>query len=174
MNIDKKYDEIVETLEKDERYLNKLAPDQLKWLADKLNNNLGTGELDKILCVVINTQTNSDQLATGLIKQFTFDHNPDSLIFLLNATRKHVITALAKKGKRPGMDYINILSTLLKHKNHEVVEWSLRTIDELGGQGIILKKDIESIKTSIFSLGNRHKRSITGLRTMLLRKWNHG
>ncbi|GEM_PF-1608524 len=99
------------------------------------------------------------------------DLEPDLLIFLLNVSRKHIVTARFKDGQRLDFPFLEALQKLLYHKDPEVVEWVLRTIEECGTQGVYFLKDMDKIKPSVFKMVNKHFRAIREIIAMLERRW---
>jgi len=71
------------------------------------------------------------------------------------------------------MRYIEILRTFLNSNNHELVEWSLRTIDQIGPQGRLLQKEIAQNKMKLKSLINPRAKAITQLVEMFEKRWSH-
>ena len=61
---------------------------------------------------------------------------------------------------------------LLKHQDPEVVEWTLRTIESLGHQSIMLKEDVLKARPGITALFNKHKKNSQDLVDFLIKRWS--
>ena len=76
--------------------------------------------------------------------------NPEILIFTLSAFRKHVIEFYQKRGERIPQEILENLGPPLKHPNLEVLEWTLRTLELLGGQGLRFKESLLQRRPTLF------------------------
>jgi len=175
MNLDEKYLEVLAALERGDRYQKPLSPDDILYLKNKLEEftQLDSKKLNKILCIMTNTATFIQDLEPKLIKIIQAQQTrPESIIYTLNCARKHIIAAQFRQGKRLSADFLDSLMGLLTHHDPEVVEWTLRTIDECGSQAILFRAKLKEIRPSIFKLFNRHQRAILEIIEHLERKWS--
>lgn len=174
MNIEDRYQQIIEKLKLGHRFLEPLANENLQFLESEMLKSLETEDwssLEKILCVLDHTVTNSPALKNSIIKVLDCN-NDESIIYGLNVAKKHVIEGNFKLGKRLEFDFMETLIKLLKHSNPEVVEWTVRTMEECGSQGIFFKKDLVALKPKgiIF---NKHKKATKQIIEMLEKRWSH-
>lgn len=130
------------------------------------------GYLADILFLLDHSTITDRRFEPGLIsilKRHELDK--DILIFALNASRKHIITARFKSGTRLDYTFLEPMQRLLYHPEPEVVEWVLRTIEECGNQGVYFLKDLDKIKPSPFKLFNKHYRAVREIIALLERRW---
>ncbi len=127
----------------------------------------------KDILFLLEHSTQSDRrFETGLITLLNrHDLEPDIIIFTLNSARKHIITARFKNGQRLDFPFLESLQKLIYHRNPEVVEWVLRTIEECGNQGVYFLKDLDKIKPSPLKMFNKHYRAIREIIALLERRW---
>ncbi len=168
--IDQKYSQIIDSLKKGHRFLDKLGDDEILILKENLESTKDAELLKKIFCIIDNTQTRTTEFSKGIIKILNEVHPTDIYIYALEASRKHVLEANFIKGHRLDLDSLNTFKSLLTHESPEVVEWTLRVIDEMGGQGIYFKSTFEQIKPKI-TLFNKHKRHVKMIINMLEKRW---
>jgi hypothetical protein len=173
MDIQQRYDDIVQRLQKGIRVLDKLQSEEVAFLKNALAENKDNEEeLKKLLCITENTRTFAGNLEPELVALLN-NHNlsTDVLIYTLNASRKHSIAAKMKEGNRLSSDFLMALVKLLSHQDPEVVEWTLRVIDETGPQQVFFYKTIKEIKPSFSWIFNKHKRNIVQLVDMFHKRW---
>ncbi|MFT6070494.1 MAG: hypothetical protein ACJAT2_003176 [Bacteriovoracaceae bacterium] len=170
MNIEKLYDEIIDDLKQGKRGLRKLTASQIEGLI----NNWNRDQLKLILCILDHSIEDLVCFDEPLIKAILEETEPELLIFLLGAAQKHSIAARAKDGFPPSSDFLNALKYVLASpliKNPEVLEWTLRTIEQLGMKSILFKKQILELKPGLGSLFNQHKKSSRQLIEHLEKRW---
>lgn len=175
MNIDELYQKTIESLEKGERALNRFTKDELGQLVEQLEaelKNQDTARLEKILCLVDHTATDDGRFGPAIREALSKNLAPRLLVFALNCARKHVIQAKFKRGHRLDGEFLIILQKLLHSKEPEVVEWTLRTIEECGNQGVFFLRDLDKIKPAPWKWFNPHQRAVREIITMLERRWS--
>jgi hypothetical protein len=172
--ISQKYREIMQALERGDRYQKPLLPDECEFIRSKLQEvkNLSHTELDQILCIATNTATFIPNIENALNTILREIKNNSSLVYALNCSRRQIIAAQFRQGRRLSADFLDGLMLLLDHKDPEIVEWTLRTIEECGSQAIYFRAKLKTIRPSIFKLFNRHQRAILELIEYLERKWS--
>ena len=113
----------------------------------------------------------SAELNEQFIKTFEKVRNQDLLIYALAASQKHVIGESLKTGTMISAEYFEKLKELLKSKNPEVVEWTLRTIESMGPLSLRLVSDVRSVKFGIFKFLNQHQKSSSQLISLMEKQW---
>ncbi len=176
MNIDERYESVISRLKKGSRVLDKLSPTEITFLKNALiQNKKNPSILVKVICLIENTRTLTTEFEPELIallKEPTVDGNIK--IYLLNACRKHSIDARIKSGERLSADFLMCLKDLLLHPSPEVLEWTLRVIDECGPQGVFFYKEIKKIRPKFLWIFNKHLRASVQLIDMFHRRWAGG
>jgi hypothetical protein len=168
--IEEKYAQIITVLKKGHRYQKKLTENEIDSLNQALKNTNEPKQLEKIFCIIDNTQTRSLKFSKPILDILNSDHSSNILVFALEASRKHVLEANFTKGNRLDLNTLDTFKGLLSHTDPEVVEWTLRVIDEMGGQGIYFKSIFDTIKPKL-ALFNNHKKNIKMIITMLEKRW---
>ena len=175
MNIEELYQKTIQSLEKGERALNRFTKDELGELVVLLEQELrseNTEQLEKILCLVDHTATDDGRFEPVIIQALGSDLPPRLIVFALNCARKHILQAYFKRGNRLQFDFLSTLQKLLHSKSPEVVEWTLRTIEECGNQGVFFLKDLDKIKPAPWKWFNPHQRAVREIITLLERRWS--
>jgi hypothetical protein len=175
MDIDQSYQKIIQGLELGARSLTRFNRDELNELRDRLKVELekkNSPELEKLLCLIDHSSVDDPQFEPLIIEALNQDLPPRLLVFALNCSRKHVIQARFKKGHRLEFDFLETLKKLLFSPSPEVVEWTLRTIEECGNQGIYFLKEFDKIKPPFWKWFNAHQRAVLEIITMLERRWS--
>jgi hypothetical protein len=170
MNIESLYNEIIEELKRGGRGLRKLSPDQIEGLIKNWNRD----QLKLILCILDHSIENLACFDESIIKSLHEETEPELLIFLLGAAQKHSIAARAYDGFPPSSDFIKAIKYLLNspHINKpEVLEWTLRIIEQMGMKSILFKKEIIKLRPGLGSLFNQHKKSSKQLIELLEKRW---
>lgn len=175
MDIKKTYQGILEGLKIGGRGQVKLSSDESKELHLALKEALGnksSKELEEILCILGHDQNYSPEFTPDLIKILEQDFSKEIMVYTLSALVRHDIQANQRQGQRVKEETLKVLQKLLDHAEPEVVEWVLRTIDEMGSQGIFYWQKLKEIKPHRLSgLINKHKRNVVEIIEMLERKW---
>lgn len=169
INLDSYYQHILSELEKGHRGLVLFSPEELAELTNLLHQEK---ELKKVLCLVEFSSKFHPPFEEKLIKILRGKHDGEIIIHALNASRKHIIDARFNKGNRLEFPFLEALQNLLYHSDPEIVEWTLRTIEASGPQGIYFQKEFAKIKPPVWKLFNPHQRAILEIITLLERRWN--
>lgn len=172
MNIEEIYQGILQDLSAGGRALRRYTPSELKDLETALQETTNDIELKKVICLVEHSMTFYPGFAAPLLE--ILKNNPDTeiLVFALNGARKHIVAYHQQQGKRLEYPFLEVLKNLLYSKHPEVVEWTLRTIEEIGAQGIFFKKELNNIKPPPWKWFNEHNRSIREIIAMLEMRWS--
>lgn len=171
MGIEDLYQKILVNIESGGRGLRRFTPAELVEIEAAFALNPNHQELEKLLCLVEHSASLHapfEKIILQLMQQDLPDH---LIIFSLNCARKHIMQARAQKGHRLDYDFLEILKKLLYSKNPEVVEWTLRTIEECGNQGVYFLKEFDKIKPPPWKWFNAHQRAVREIITMLERRW---
>lgn len=174
MNLENEFNSVIEKLRNNERPLLKFTPIQFEEL-----NNLWTvfletknyTELFKVFCILDNTQNYSDIFSKNIYETFKISQDSQTLIYNLSAASKHIIAFNHKQGNRAPHDLVMVLKDLLSNRDPEVLEWTLRTIDQLGSQAIFLKDDIMKSRPGILAIFDKHKKASKQIIEMLEKRW---
>jgi hypothetical protein len=67
--------------------------------------------------------------------------------------------------------YFDLLKKLLKNKNPEVLEWTLRTIDSMGPMSLRLKKEVLEARPGLMKFFNQHQKSSSQIIELLEKQW---
>jgi hypothetical protein len=168
MNLDERYQSIMKAIEEGHRGLTRFTKDETEELERFL---LEKKELEKTLCLIEHSMMPHQGFEKGIISVLNSETPDHLIVFALNAARKHVLQARFNKGNRLEFDFLETLKRLLHHKNPEVVEWTLRTIEECGNQGVYFLREFDKIKPGPWKWFNAHQRAVRELITLLERRW---
>lgn len=173
IDLDSHYQHILSELEKGHRGLVQFSSEELEELTQLLKNQESSKEnLVKTLCLVEFSAKMHAPFEEGLITILNHAQENEIIVHALNASRKHIIEARFQKGNRLEFDFLEALKKLLHHSDPEVVEWTLRTIEACGPQGIYFQREFVSIKPPVWKLFNSHQRAVLEIITLLERRWN--
>lgn len=169
MDLQARYEEVLRALAQGGRGLQKFTAAE----AEELVHGLGThpDQAVPLLCLLAHSAYPLRSAEGALLKFLSEGQDPAQLVMALNAARKHVIQGRFKDGDRLTPEFLDCLSKLLRHSDPEVVEWTLRTVEECGAQSILLKPAVLKLRPSIFSLWRASSRTILELVTLLERRW---
>jgi hypothetical protein len=174
MNLEEIYQNILEGLKLGHRSLKKFSPDELAELNGIYQQTLQTDplKLEKILCIIEHSSSLYAPFEKTILETLALDL-PDHLrIFALNCARKHIIQERFKRGQRLHYDFLEALKKLLHSSSPEVVEWTLRTIEECGNQGVYFLKEFDKIKPAPWKWFNPHYRAVREIIALLERRWS--
>lgn len=174
MNLEQTYQTIIDGLKSGGRGSVKLTKDDIAYLQGQLKSysELTSDKINQILCVLGHDQGFHKELVPELLNLIKNLKNNESLVFALSAFSRHGIAARLRDGERMDMETLKMLETLLLHSSCEVVEWVLRTIDEMGSQGRYFLPVLQKIKPgSIASLLDKHKKNSKEIIEMLEKRW---
>lgn len=175
MDLNTEFEKVIEKLKKHERPLTKFTDEefqQLNAIWTTLLEERKYEELPKLYCLLDNTQNFSNVFTQNIYQTFKLVQDSELIIFNLSAASKHIISFHHKKGERVPFELIEVLKGLLSHKDPEVLEWALRTIEQLGSQAIFLKDDIINSKPGILSLFDKHRKASKQIIEMLEKRWS--
>ncbi len=128
-------------------------------------------ELDALMCVLEHARHPHKQFEELFFSTLENEVPPKQIIFTLAASWKHLLERWARAGDRVPPRYLEVLRQLLKHKDFEVREWTLRTLDQVGPQGRLLMADIRAANTSWSKFFNPHAKAIAQLVEMFEKRW---
>ncbi len=180
MNYKELYQDTIQKLKRGERPLIKLTQeliDELKseWHKAISGDSIDEVALKQILCILDNTQNMSAQFNEHffmtLEKLNAKLKDGDLLIYTLSASQKHIVGEALKSGVMISEVYFIHLKTLLKNKNPEVQEWTLRTIESMGPLSMRLKKEVLDAKPGFIKLFNQHLNSSSQIIELLEKQW---
>ncbi|MBH47695.1 MAG: hypothetical protein CME71_05955 [Halobacteriovorax sp.] len=154
-------------LQFNEKLLNEITD---KW-TNALENSLHS-DIDAIMCVLEHARHPSPLFDDLFFLTLEKDLPKNQLIFTLGASWKHMLGRWSRAGDRLPMRYLEILRKFLNHPELELREWSLRTIDQVGPQGQLLKADIQAAKVGWRGLFNPHAKAVAQLAEMLEKRWS--
>lgn len=177
MDIESRYQKVLEELSLGHRGLQNYDAQEKEFLEMQLSSGLADKDwsrLEKLLCLIEHASANHPPFEAELIKALNSDL-PDRLkVFVLNAARKHILNARLQRGQRLTFDFLEALRHLLHSKSPEVVEWTLRTIEECGNQGVYFLREFDKIKPPPWKWFNAHNRAVIEIITLLERRWRRG
>ena len=176
MNYHELYIQIIERLKKSERPQIKLTPELIaelktEWHKAMAGSNIDQLALTKILCILDNTQNYTSELNDLFLKTFEKIRDQELLIYTLAASQKHVVSECLRTGNMIPAFYFDQLRALLKNKNPEVLEWTLRTIESMGPLSMRLKKEVRESKPNFLKLLNTHHKSASQIIELLENQW---
>ena len=147
MNVEECYQEILKKLKSGMRPLVEPSPVEIDFLAGEgMTRIIAKQNLLPILAIINHTRREHSQFENLIIKILQEARNSEVLVFALTAFQKHIIVRHQKRGERIKFKNLKILKTLLQHHHPQVVEWTLRTIEQLGMQATIFKNDLHKIR----------------------------
>jgi hypothetical protein len=174
MNIDEIYEKLIKNLGLGHRALMRFSKDELEILNLELLSQ-SEHHLEKVLTILIHLATPQNLFEENLLKILKINLSAKICIFSLNASRKHVIEARKIKGQRLDFEFLEILKFKLYDSNPEIVEWTLRTIEESGSQGVYFLQELDKIKPPPWKWFNKHHRAVREIIALLERRWSpHG
>ena len=159
MNIEKKYQEVIELLKKGKRPLLPLSDKEREHLNNfwtQVNEEKQFTRLLELLCILDNTKELDLRFKKNIYNSLKNCDDPEILVLILGVSRRQIIDATKRRSERLDFEFLEILKTLLSSKSLEVLEWSLRIIESIGTQSIILKDEIIKNKPSFIKSFNSH------------------
>lgn len=176
MNYQELYTQTIEKLKRNERPLIRLTPElitELKsaWHKAIEGDLIDEAALTKILCILDNTQNYTSELNEYFFGTFKKIKNHELIIYVLAASQKHVVNESLRTGVMIPAVYFDHLRELLKNKNPEVLEWTLRTIESMGPLSMRLKQEVREVKPSFLKLFNTHQKSAIQIIDLLEQQW---
>ncbi len=173
MDIEETYQKILKEIELGHRGLVRLSSDEIDELNTVLADSISNpGKLEKVLCVIEHASNFSNKFEPNLLRVLNSPIQDNLVVFTLNCARKHIIEARFTRGLRLEFSFLDALNKYLHHKNPEVVEWTLRTIEACGNQGVYFLKEFDKIKPPPWKWFNSHQRAVREIITLLERRWS--
>lgn len=171
MEIDRAYLHVLAEIEKGHRGLVRFTADELEVLEQELRGR-DLPRLEKVLCLIDHSAVPHLGFEAELIALLKAELPAQLKVFVLNCVRKHVLQARGQKGQRLTFDFLEALKALLFAKDPMVVEWTLRTIEECGSQGVYFLREFDKIKPAPWKWFNEHQRAVREIIAMLERRWS--
>ncbi|MCP4913106.1 MAG: hypothetical protein GY909_08300 [Oligoflexia bacterium] len=172
LDIPSLYQETIESLKKGHRVQHQFTDEQFQILKDFWEENSDDkSKTQQVLCLLDFSQTTSHLFSKIIEKSFKEENDEETIVFILNVFRKHEVERSQKTGNRIHGDLLMALKELLLRSKGEALEWTLRTIEELGHQSIFFKNEILSKKPSWFSCYNEHNKASRQIIELLERRW---
>ena len=175
MDIESHYQKILNHLGQGSRALIRFKPNEVEEISiqfqKELNQNDPTG-IEKVLCLMDHSACDFSAWEPLILRALNSPLPSRLIIFALNCARKHILQARFKRGHRLDFEFLETLRKLLFSTDPEVVEWTLRTIEECGNQGVFFLKEFDKIKPPPWKWFNAHHRAVREIITMLERRWS--
>ncbi len=170
LDLKRKYAQILEAHSKEGRGLVGLSAAELAALKEQLSDS--QLELNyQALFILAHSTSTFREMEEILLAQFSKSLPEKNSVWLLNASRKHIIQARFKDGDRLTHEYLEALKLYLYSAHGSVKEWTLRTIEECGAQTIVFRRDLAKIKPRMWSLWKEQNRTILELIVFIERRW---
>ncbi len=172
MNIEALYQDILEQLKEGKRPMLELSQNEIDTLVQEWERRCHSPEnLRPLLAIFDHCRKEHQEFQALLIKTLQSVQDSETLIFTLSAFQKHVIEFYQKRGLRFPMKILESFKTLLQHQNFEVLEWTLRTIEQLGPQGIVLKESLIMRKPGFLQGLRPQQKIIKQLIEIIFQNW---
>ena len=141
MDIPSLYKQVIEHLKQGQRPNLAFSPQEIDELVEKWRRNKDDPVfLKSWLAIIGHCQRDHLEFEEPLIKTLEITDHPNLIIFTLSALQKHIIGHYHKHGERIPQKVIKVLKNVLTHPDREVLEWLIKTIEEMGPQGIVFKE----------------------------------
>jgi len=167
MDIEARYQQIIEQIAQGHRALVRFDSKELEQLVELLEQNPSR----QVLCLVEHSAGLHPPFEMGLLKFLTTSNDTELLIFALNCARRHIIQSRQQRGIRLSYEFLESLKHLLHSRSPELVEWTLRTIEECSNQGVYFLREFDKLKPPPWKWFNRHHRATRELIELLERRW---
>jgi hypothetical protein len=175
INIDETYQKILGDLEQGHRGLVRFSVQDLEELEEKFKNYLAEknfAQLEKVLCLIEHSSALNRRFEPTIMEALASALPDHLIIFSLNCARKHIIAARFQRGERLSFEFLEILKQNLYAPSPEIVEWTLRTIEECGNQGVYFLREFDKIKPPPWKWFNPHQRAVREIIALLERRWS--
>ncbi len=173
VDIDKVFQETITKLQSGHRVFLEFTNEEFQFLLNYWSSNLNdTEKLHKVLCLLDFTKNPSPLFTNIILKSFQDLTNQETLIYVLNVFRKHEVERSFKTGDRINGDLLMALKELLTKADGELLEWCLRTIEELGHQSIFFKQDVLDKKPSWILCYNKNNKASRQIIELLEKRWS--
>lgn len=174
MDLEARAAKILSELDKGHRGLERFSEEEVEVIRKELRRSLAEMNwplLEKSLCLIDHSASNLPELEEDLIALLNSDLPAHIKVFTLDASRKHIINSRVQRGQRLTFEFLEALKTNLYAKSPEVVEWTLRTIEETGNQGVYFLREFDKIRPAPWRWFNAHQRAVVEIITLLERRW---
>lgn len=169
------YSETLTKLKKGERPLYNLDEEAInfcvKYWSELNEKNAPQSDYLPLLCILDHAKKGSLNFVEPITWVLKNRDEADLLVYTLSAAHKVILEECERLGERTPFAFIDSLKGVLGHKNPEVLEWTLRTIEALGHQSIILKEDVIRARPGMLAFLNEHKKNSRDLIDYLIRRW---
>lgn len=175
MDIESTYQKILKDVELGHRGLVRFSTTELEELGVQLQQTLTSqndDQLEKLLFLIEHSAGLYGKYEPLLLQTLMLDLSDRLIVFALNCSRKHIIAARFQKGHRLSFEYLEVLKKHLHSKSPEVQEWTLRTIEECGNQGVYFLREFDKIKPPPWKWFNSHQRAVREIIALLERRWS--
>jgi hypothetical protein len=153
-------------LKNDQRPQIKLTPELILALKKAWQESLL-----EVLCILSHTQNSSDEFNELIFETFRQNFDTQVNIFLLGVSEKHIIAHSLKNGNVVPNEFMEILKNLLRTKQPEIKEWTLRIIESMGPLNLRLQKEIRECRPGFFKYFNSHLRASDEIINLLEIQW---
>ncbi len=175
-DIEAKYHETMELLKEGKRPLIRLNDEELEQLAEHWSklNKADAPEADylPLLCLADHLTRSHKSLNGPLVYTLENRSEENLLVYSLTASFKIIIEESIRQNERIPFNFLNALKVPLKHQSWEVLEWSLRVVDQLGQQSIFLKNEVLARRPGLFQKLNPKAKNLFELINMLEKRWS--
>ena len=175
MIIEETYKQIINDLKQGKRPSINLDENLTSEILEKWQQALTEERSEKVLtqifCLLEHAQNSTakfDQLYTQTFLEIL---DPDVLVYAMGSFHKQVLARLTREGNRVGQDHIESIKALLSHPSPEVLDWTLRTIEQFGMQGLQLKEFIREQRPGVSAIFNKHKKASKQIIDLLEKRW---
>lgn len=169
------YQETLEKLKQGIRPLLQLKKEEvshcLTFWNELLEKNAPESDFLPLLCILDHAKAGSLEFVAPIKITLERRSEKELLLHTLSASHKVIIEECQRRGERIPGDFILALKGPLDHSEAEVVEWTLRTIEALGHQSILLKEEVISRRPGLSSLFNKHRKASQQLVDYLIDRW---
>lgn len=173
--IEDTYQETLEKLKKEIRPIIQLSAEEIEICLETWNSLLEQEAPEKdffpLLCILDHAKRGSLKFSQPIKATLENRTEKELLLHTLSASHKVIIEECQRQGDRIPGDFILALKTTLDHSSPEVVEWTLRTIEALGHQSILLKEEVIKRRPGLSSLFNKHRLASQQLVDYLIERW---
>ena len=171
-DLDAKFNETIAALQKGERPRYQYQVEEVRHLIQKWEENFHRpNELAKVICLVDHTYGDHGEWEEVIIKTLTEHPDNQILIHTLGITHRQVIGRRYRLGERLPYSFLKSFEGLLETQDAELLEWTLRTIEQMGSQSIMLKEKVLKRKPGILRVFNQHLKNGHEIIEMLEKRW---
>jgi hypothetical protein len=144
----------------------KLTPELISELQDNWKESL-----NKVLCILDHTQNTCSDFNQLLFHSFEKTTETDTLIYLLAASQKHIISHAFMTGNMIPIEFFDIMKKLLQTKNSDLLEWTLRTAESMGPLNRRIQQEIRQSRPGLNKFFSSHLRACDEIINSLEQQW---